>query len=538
MKNMLKRMTVLVGVLALGLVAVRAQSDSALLDALVKKGVLSAKEAEDIRADETKDYSKTAASKLAVGDYVKKLQFYGDGRLRYETISQQFNLQNQIGVNDRERYRLRFGALYTYSPELSAGLELRSGTAGDTGNQSFGGSYADASINVSKVFVQYKPTEWATLVAGKFTNPLYRTTDMVWADDLTPEGGAESFSWTIPLGGGSTVRDPKDMKAIAPAASDSSLTIGLTMGQYIYINTNESVGKTLGSGNVGSDVITLTTQIPITWKINDNVTAKVVPGFTWYTGGGNVNYASDVPYGENGAGTGPAVPSFTLGTPNSGVDPVFYSPNAFDDLNVVSAPGEIDYKVLGQKLRTYWDFNWNVTANQRIQNVYLGPGGAFAPGGGAAGYGFMPSVPSGAAPAFGAAKQAAIRAQNQNLADGVAWAIGEQIGENKKKGDWSLLGEFRQVGLGALDPNTNGTDFANSYQNVQGVKVQGVYNFTDYLTATVTYYNSWNYKNNLYNALGGGSGLTPGSKPLAGTTQYMVDQAASQRVQVDLGWKF
>ncbi len=42
---------------------VHAQSNSALLDALVKKGVLSDQEAEDIRADEQKDYSATAASR-------------------------------------------------------------------------------------------------------------------------------------------------------------------------------------------------------------------------------------------------------------------------------------------------------------------------------------------------------------------------------------------------------------------------------------------------------------------------------------------
>src|SRR5476651_194089 len=87
MKSVTKRMIALAGMLAIGLVAARAQSDGALLDALVKKGVLSDQEAEDIRADETKDYSRTSASKLSISDYVKKLQFYGDGRLRYESIS-------------------------------------------------------------------------------------------------------------------------------------------------------------------------------------------------------------------------------------------------------------------------------------------------------------------------------------------------------------------------------------------------------------------------------------------------------------------
>lgn len=540
MKKVSKRMIALAGVLAIGMVAARAQSDGALLDALVKKGVLTDQEAEDIRADETKDYAKTAGSKIALGDYVQKLQFYGDGRLRFETFSQNFNYQNGRALTDRERYRLRFGLNYQYSSQLSAGFELRSGTASDTANQSFGGSFTDASINVSKIFIQYKPTDYATLIAGKFTNPLYTPTDMVWANDLTPEGGAETLTWTFPLGGGESAPASHDPKAPPPspsAPSDSTLTVGLIAAQYLYINQNESANNVLGTSNTTNDVLVISNQIPITWKVNDDLTVKVVPGFSFYTGGGNTNYSGDVAFGENGTGTGPSTPSFAFGTPNSGSDPVFYSPNAFDDLNVVSAPGEIDYNLWGQKWRTYWDFNWNVTAKQRIQNVYLGPGGAFAPGGGAAAYGNYPAPTPGAAAGFTAASQAAVRKQNQALSDGVAWAIGEQVGQNKKKGDWSLSGEFRQVGLGALDPNTNGTDFANSYQNQQGIKLTGVYNFTDYLTLGVTYYNTWNYKDGLYESLGGPNGVN-GNKPAAGSTQYLVSQNSTQRLQVDLGWKF
>jgi len=537
MKNVMKRVTAIAGVLAIGLVAARAQSDGALLDALVKKGVLSDQEAEDIRADETKDYSKTSASKLAIGDYVKKLQFYGDGRLRFDALSQRTQYPGNIAINDRERYRLRFGLVYTYSDQLSAGFELRSGTADDTANQSFGGSFTDASINVSKIYVQYKPTDWATLIAGKFTNPLYTTTDEIWADDLTPEGGAETFSYTFKFDDDAppVSNDPKAPPAPAPAPSDMTLTVGLTAAQYIYINNNESNNIAPYSPN-NNDTIIFAQQIPITWKYNDDLTVKVVPGFTFYSGGGNLNYNGDVPVNYNNSGT-PAAPSYAYGTANSSSDPVFYSPAAFDDLNVVSAPGEFDYAFFGKKLRTYWDFNWNVTAQERVQNVYLGRGGVYAagggPGGGVTGYGFAPaSVAAGTTTS--AALQAAVRKQNQNLADGVAWAIGEQIGENKKKGDWSLLGEFRQVGLGAADPNTNGTDFANSYQNQQGVKIKGVYNFTDYLTLGVTYYNTWDYKNGLFQDLNAGSN----AKPASGTTQYVVSQSSMQRVQVDLGWKF
>jgi hypothetical protein len=525
MKNISKRMIALAGVLAIGLVAARAQSDGALLDALVKKGVLSDQEAEDIRADETKDYSKTSASKLAIGDYVKKLQFYGDGRLRFDAYGQHFQYNNANSVNDRERYRLRFGLVYTYSDQLSAGFELRSGTADDTANQTMGGMFTDASINVGKIYVQYKPTDWATLIAGKFTNPLYTNMDDVYSDDLTPEGGAETLSWTIPLGGGESApvsNDPKAPAAPAPAPSDMSLTIGLTSAQYIYVNSNESNNSAPFSTN-NNDVLIIANQIPITWKIQDDLSVKVVPGFTFYTGGGNTNYDGGVPINYNNAGT-PAAPSYVYGTSNSSNDPVFYSPAEADDLNVVSAPGEVDYKLFNMPLKTYWDFNWNVTARQRVQQVYLGAGGAQATNGPAPGYGFAPT---------GGNTQANARAQNRDLGDGLAWGVGEQIGQNKKKGDWSLLGEFRQVGLGAVDPNINGTDFANSYSNQQGFKLKGVYNFTDYLTLGVTYYNTWDYKNGLYNDLNGSN-----AKSTNGTTQALVAQSSMQRVQVDLGWKF
>ena len=68
MKSKTKRIFAMAGVLALGLSAAKAQTDSALLDALVKKGVLSDREAEDIRSSEAKDYSTPAASKLDLPD--------------------------------------------------------------------------------------------------------------------------------------------------------------------------------------------------------------------------------------------------------------------------------------------------------------------------------------------------------------------------------------------------------------------------------------------------------------------------------------
>ncbi len=98
-----------------------------------------------------------------------------------------------------------------------------------------------------------------------------------------------------------------------------------------------------------------------------------------------------------------------------------------------------------------------------------------------------------------------------------------------------MLGEFRQIGLGAVDQNINGTDYADSYANQQGFKLAGAYNFTDFLTATVTFYDTWDYKQNLYHSLGG-TAATPSAT--SASTLNLIGEEKLQRLQVDLGWKF
>jgi hypothetical protein len=458
-------------------------ADDALVDSLVQEGLLTHEQAERIRARvHEASEEETPASKIALSDSVKSLQFYGDGRLRFENINQH-NHDAAISLNDRERYRLRIGADYTYSDHFKAGFELESGTTDDSANQTFGGMFTKASINVGKIYLRYDPTDWLTFYAGKFNNPWYTTTDLVYSYDLNPEGGAELFTFQ-------------------PTAN---LTVSFNAVQYFYIDANE--GSTLPNVS-NNDVQIIGNQIPVTWRITKDVTMKFAPGFTFYTGGGNTNYGTAVPVNFTTSGTTGTV---YAATGNSSTDPVFQSPREADDLAVVSLPGEFDFKVAGIAVRPYWDFEWNAEGRERIQHVYLDP--------------------TGSAPSAGTA--ASVAAQNRALNDDLAWAVGVQVGQNKRKGDWSSLLEFRQIGLGAVDQNINGTDYADSYANQEGFKLSGAYNFTDFLTGTVTFYDTWDYKKNLYDSLGGTS-----ATPVTGSTQYLASEKSVQRVQVDLGWKF
>jgi len=504
------------GMMALSAIAIngplRAQQDDALLDALVKKGVLSNQEAEDVRADQEKAFSETAAGKINLSDSVKQITFYGDARLRFEYLDEK--AQSSVGVTaggagdnivERNRYRLRVGADYAMSDNFKAGVELETNVANDSANQTMGSAYGKGAINVGLVYLQWKPIDWLTLTGGKQRNPLY-TTDLVWDPDINPEGGSEVASWTIPLDfGGDSAPASNDPKAIASPveSSDMSITVGLTAFQGIYADNNEFNA----AGAAKTDVWQFVQQVPVQFNFNKDMFIKEVPGFDVYMDGGTTT----------GAGGGPA-------TEDGGGTLAFSSPQGADDLAIITAPGEFDWKLWDLPFKAYWDFADNLEGHERVQDVYFGNG------------------------ISGVAQGQAVQNENRDLSDNIAWLAGIQVGQNKKKGDWSIKGDFRQVGLGAIDPNLNDSDWGDSFLNQQGVKVQGTYNFTDFLTGSITVYDTWAYKKGLLD--GTTSGQTgAASIPLTGaggatTTSpttgigNLAGASQTQRVDVDLMWKF
>jgi len=533
MKTLTKRIFALVGVLALGLSAVHAQ-DTALIDALVKKGVLSDQEAEDIRADISKEYSTTSAGKLSISNHITNLKLYGDARVRFEYLDERPQAGTATGgyvqTTNRNRYRIRVGADYTFTDNFTAGFELESNTAADSANQSMGSQFGKFPIDVGLVYLQWKPTDWATLTGGKQRNPIY-TTDLVWDPDINPEGGSEVLSWTVPIDFGSDEAPiSSDPKAIAPPVepSESSLTIGLIGAQFDYADNSEfnSGAVTATAGNAKTDVWMFTEQVPIQFNIDKTTFIKEVPGFTSYMGGGITDPSTVV--SVNGAlGNTTTSTSGSVGN-NSSVG--FFGPHATDHLQILTAPGEFDWKSWDIPFKIYWDFAWNTQGKARIQDVY------FANGNGNQG-----NVPPNLT-----------QANNKDLGDNIAWLAGVQVGQNKKKGDWSIKGDFRQTGLGSVDPNLNDSDFADSYLNQQGFKVQSVYNFTDFLTGSLTYFDTWDYKKDLLNGPAG-SGEDAASIPLGGSAKTPVGASgvtsstgagslagirSTERVQVDLQWKF
>src|SRR6266436_1210791 len=91
---------------AASVVKLQAQSADALINKLVEKGILTVKEANELREEAEKDFSQAFSVKSGMPDWVTALKFNGDFRGRYEG----FFVDNDAFVDrSRFRYRVRFG---------------------------------------------------------------------------------------------------------------------------------------------------------------------------------------------------------------------------------------------------------------------------------------------------------------------------------------------------------------------------------------------------------------------------------------------
>jgi len=259
---------------------VHAQTDSALLDALVKKGVLSDQEAEDVRASEEKDYASTAASKINLSSSIKSITFYGDLRLRYElrdgtTPAGFTGSGGALGGKDSEddnrwRYRLRFGVKGDLYDNFFYGLRLATNPNYDrSGNVTFGHSDAagpfgkdQSLLALDMVYLGWHATSDFTFTGGQMPNPLY-TTNLVWDDNLNPEGAAEQWDHTFSNG----------------------LETFATAGQFVYqAAAGNGFTNGLGANSSFNNTFMFAEQVGFKYKFNDDTFFKGAAGFYSYSG--------------------------------------------------------------------------------------------------------------------------------------------------------------------------------------------------------------------------------------------------------------
>ncbi|MGY1488788.1 putative porin [Methylobacillus pratensis] len=170
---------------------------------------------QQLRADIEKDVMAklnyhVEEERLKLPDWLDRISFEGDVRLRYEPLrfsarnaseyalavdpSRQVLMLNSTQDQDRYRVRARFGVNAKLSDWLTAGIRMTSGHMDNplSPNQSIDIRAAKLDWGLDRVFVTAKPYDWLTISAGRFANPFF-SSDMVWDRSLAFDGAAATF---------------------------------------------------------------------------------------------------------------------------------------------------------------------------------------------------------------------------------------------------------------------------------------------------------------------------------------------------------
>jgi hypothetical protein len=131
---------------------------NALLDMLVKKGVITKEEEIQVRTDWEKEMAAQIErqDKTRVANWIDEMKWYGDGRLRYEC----FDNADQSNKNDRTRFRYcsRLGVDFKYVDWAKLGLRLASGGGEPvSGNQSMDNPFNREEIRIDPAYVTSPP---------------------------------------------------------------------------------------------------------------------------------------------------------------------------------------------------------------------------------------------------------------------------------------------------------------------------------------------------------------------------------------------
>ena len=517
-----------------------------LLDLFIKKGFVTQQEAEQVEAEATalraneSQMPPAPLSKWKISDGIKNVELFGDLRLRYEDRSAEDPAGNSIDLQ-RFRYSVRVGLRgevfdnFYYGVRLDTGANPRSSfvtlgsSSGFGANQPNNGTYqgpfgkSNSGINIGQVYLGWRPWDWMELTVGKMPNPLY-TTPMVWSPNISPEGFAERFKYTV---------GPVDFFA--------------TFGQFLYADFNPdsaSGGFGLGfppgtsSGSGGGqktdNIFMFAWQGGFDYHITTNVSAKVAATLYNYTGleqnsgsSGALSPYYGNPYVGEGAyyyyGATNSVNTYLPGA--SGYQPgtVFnqgpyqsvgypFNQVGLNHLLVLEVPFEFNFKISRLDARIFGDVAYNLQGAQRAEDAANAYSQILAANVLPNGNAVLRSFP---------AQTKDVKAYQIGLDLGSRNSLGLVNGTTSRRHAWEVKTYWQHVEQYALDPNVLDTDFFEGVENLQGVYVAAGYCFTDNLIATFRY----GHASRINDLLGtGGSGQDiPQINPIKDFDMYQVD---------------
>jgi hypothetical protein len=478
-----------------------ADTTDPILDLLLEKGMITEDEAARVKAEaeaiHTNEISQLPQSKWKISDGIKSVELFGDVRLRYEDRQAMDPTGGKIDLQ-RYRYAVRVGVRGEVSDDFYYGLRFDTSENPRSSWVTFGTSSSgipyegpfgksESGIGVGQAYLGWHPESWVDITVGKMPNPLY-TTPMVWSPTINPEGAAERFKYTV-----------------------GQVDFFANFAQFLY----EDNTPTLATGGLGfngedgqsaNNIFQIDYQAGLIYHITPDISAKIAATLYQYIGmqqstakQGLSPYFGDPYVGEGAyAGPGSANPvNGYSGYGTSGGSPGYESlgyPNnqvGINDLEVVEAPFEINFKISKLDARVFGDAAYNFEGSQRADAA-------------SEAYAFYLANPANASTISTFPPQTHdVKAYQIGFAIGNKDSLGMVNGSTSIKNGWELRTYWQHVEQYSLDPNLLDTDFFEGVENLQGIYAAIAYGFTDNFIATIRY----GYASRINDKLGtGGSG--------------------------------
>jgi len=196
-----------------------------------------------------------------------------------QILSQQAPYQNPPTYNttqDRERMRVRFrfGADMNLGDDFTSGFRIGTGqngspvsenqTLGLPGTTSQGGDFSSYAIWLDRAFLKYEigdnPDKMAAITFGRFDNPFYTPTTIMWANDIGFDGIAAQARYKLAKG----------------------FTPFVTGGLFPVYNTDLNFASTQQPKTSSYDKYLYAGQIGIDWKIVRDLNFKSALGYYYF----------------------------------------------------------------------------------------------------------------------------------------------------------------------------------------------------------------------------------------------------------------
>jgi hypothetical protein len=275
--------------------------------------------------------------------------------------------------------------------------------------------------------IGYKATDWLSIDAGRFENPLY-TTPMVWDADLTWEGLAQKVKFK----------------------PTENLEVFVTAAEMQYLGDKKSFFVGAGASSTTNELLAL--QVGGKYNFDTKTSAKLgVTGY-YYT------------HGHQGMTT---AKGFTPGRGQNFVPTENGSSNLttsalVNDLDVIEVPFEVNTLAMENVgLRLFGDYAINTSADDRARNSQLA---GVTGSSGSDDSAWMLGV------AIGSAKDLKSFEGNKMLA-----------------GDWSARLWYQEVGVWSIDQNAVDSDIFDSRVNLKGTAFKAQYNPRDNVMLNFAY---------------------------------------------------